>query len=121
MKIEGQSKERQVDEDVVEQGGAKHHRQRRFSCVKALEKTAAEDAVINHRRAKNDSRGPRGINTAFPDSASKRIEVFGVFAREKGFCLAIAGLLFEVRVQSRAPVVPHESCRRKPDLPAARL
>src|SRR6266446_5228988 len=106
---------------MIFERGAEHQQERRLGSVKHLKKTAAEQPVINDRPLQNEAKLRRGVNAAAPDAAAEKVEILGMFAHQQRLGFPVSGLLPQVSLDGRAPVVPDETGGAKADLAAAFL
>ena len=113
--------QRQGDERVVFEAGGDDEQEVGRRCVDALEESAAEQPMIDDRRARLHADLGRGVDAAGPAGRAETVEVLRMPPFQDGLGLAVARLLLEVGADRVAPVVPDEASRAEADPVAALL
>src|SRR5580704_8371858 len=89
-----------------------------LGCVQRLKKGAAERAVIDHEFAEKPGDFRRAVNSPSPAHPAEAVEILRVFATQQRFRDTVPALLFQIRVNGVAAVMPDKTRVGKGDFAA---
>src|SRR5438093_176453 len=121
MKSHRKHPQRQGDEHVIFERGAKHQRKGRLGSVKRLKARAAEETAIDDWPAHQHPEFRSRVDASAPNASAKGVEVFRMLAHQQGLRLTVPVLLLQICGDSRAAKMPHKGRRAETDFVACLL
>src|ERR687887_396910 len=83
--------------------------------IDTLKEAGPKGPIVNEPLGSCQTGANAAVNTTSPLGVAKRIEAVRMFPEEHRLRFPIPHLLFEIRLDGLAPVMPHEGCRTEAD------